>query len=72
MAIEASKRIFKYGDILLPDPDETMDEKAVLVWYSEDYPELLTAGFSPPDIKVDGKGVTVVTYEIKKQVGTKG
>lgn len=70
--LEASKRVFKYGDIVLADPGADLDEKGVIAFYAEQYPELTTAGFSPPEVKVDSKGNTIATYEIKKQVGTKG
>ena len=70
--LEAAKRVLKYGEITLPDPGPDLDEKGVLAYYAEQYPELTTAGFSPPEVKVDSKGATIATFEIKKQVGTKG
>lgn len=72
MILEAAKRVFKYGDIILPDPGADLDEKGVIAFYADDYPELTTAGFSPPDISVGKDGSTTATFTIKKQVGTKG
>lgn len=72
MILESAKRVFMYGEIPLPDPGPDMTEKEVLAFYSDQYPELTTAGFSAPEVSVDKGGNTVATYAIKKQVGSKG
>lgn len=72
MILESAKRVFMYGEIKLPDPGPDMTEKEVLGYYSEQYPELTTAGFSAPEVSVDKSGTTIATYAIKKQVGGKG
>lgn len=61
------KRVFKYGDIELPDPSPTMDPKDVMQFYSGQYPELTNASLDGPSIKDDE-----MVFEFGKTVGTKG
>lgn len=69
MALQVTglKRVFKYGNRELSDPNKNMSPDDVMQFYSGTYPELTTSTVHGP--KVDG-GKAV--YEFKTVVGTKG
>jgi PRTRC genetic system protein C len=53
--------------IHLTDPDPNMSPQAVLNFYSNTYPEMISAKVSGPEIKND-----TVEYKIESVMGTKG
>ena len=62
------KRVFKHGDLELPDPDPVIAPDKVREMYSDTYPELLNASTVGPKV-----GESEVTYTFTKTtVGTKG
>lgn len=69
MALQVTglKRVFKYRDKVLKDPDKTMSPDAVMQFYTGTYPELTTSNVHGPKIE-DGQAV----YEFKTTIGTKG
>ncbi len=71
-SVETAVRQFKYGEIVLPDPGPDMDEKAVLAFYADEYPELTTASCSAPVISVGKDNQSIATFNISQRTGTKG
>jgi PRTRC genetic system protein C len=69
MALETKQleREFKFGDIVLSDPNTTFTTNQVLDFYSNQYPELVNANITGPTI-VNDKTV----YEFGTSVGKKG
>lgn len=69
MALEVInlKRVFKFGDIELSDPNPEMNVDEVCGFYSVTHSELTTATVSGPEVK----GETAI-YTFKTTVGTKG
>lgn len=67
MEIVKIKRVFKYKELKLDDPDENKSPIQVLEHYAVMYPELSIA-------KVESKGIDneIDTYEFKVNIGTKG
>lgn len=62
-----AKREFKYGQLVLQDPDINMTPDQVKEFYASSYPELTQSVIEGPDYKED-----TVEYTFKKAVGTKG
>lgn len=62
-----AKREFKYGQLMLQDPDINMTPDQVKEFYASSYPELTQSVIEGPDYKED-----TVEYTFKKAVGTKG
>ncbi len=62
-----TKRVFKYDNMVLDDPDPKMTPEEVKEFYAEIYPELTQAGIEGPE--QDGE---TLEYEFDKAVGTKG
>ncbi len=62
-----TKRVFKYDNMVLDDPDQKMTPEEVKEFYAEIYPELTQAGIEGPE--QDGE---TLEYEFDKAVGTKG
>ena len=60
-------RVFKHKNNTLQDPNPAFTPEQVLTYYTNQYPELVTASINGPEIK-DEKA----TYEFKSVVGTKG
>jgi PRTRC genetic system protein C len=67
MKAEAISREFKYGSVVLPDPDPAMTAEQVKNHYSTAYPELTTATVGGE--KYSGSKRVV---EFKANLGTKG
>lgn len=69
MALQVTglKRVFKYRDKVLKDPDPKMSPDAVMQFYTGTYPELTTSNVHGPKVE-DGLAV----YEFKTTIGTKG
>lgn len=69
MALTTTKfpRVFKTKNETLPDPNPMLSPEEVMLYYSNQYPELTTANVFGPKIEND-KAV----YEFKTTVGTKG
>lgn len=65
--ITGLKRVFKYGNRTLDDPNKNMTPDEVMAFYAGTYPELTTSNVHGPKIE-GGKAV----YEFKTTVGTKG
>lgn len=61
------KRVFKFGNKTLSDPDKSMTPDEVMNFYAGTYPELTTSNVHGPKVE-DGQAV----YEFKTTVGTKG
>lgn len=61
------KRVFKFGERTLSDPDKSMTPDEVMNFYAGIYPELTTSNVHGPKVEND-KAV----YEFKTTVGTKG
>lgn len=61
------KRVFKFGERTLSDPDKSMTPDEVMNFYAGTYPELTTSNVHGPKVEND-KAV----YEFKTTVGTKG
>ena len=68
MTIESAKRVFKFGDIELPDPGNDMEVEDVLSFYSDAHPSLVNAQFTGPEVDDDGNAV----YMIAEHIGKKG
>lgn len=66
--VTGMKRVFKFGNRELEDPDKNMTPDEVMQFYSATYSELTTSNVHGP--KVDDKNRAV--YEFKTTVGTKG
>lgn len=69
MAIEIKslKRVFKYKDMILDDPNSQIAPEDVLRFYTGAYPELVTGSVKGPE-----KNDDTLTYEFKPTLGTKG
>jgi PRTRC genetic system protein C len=67
MEIIQIKRVFKYNDLTLTDPDENKSPNQVLDHFANIYPALSIA-------KVESKGIEddQDVYEFNVNVGTKG
>lgn len=61
------KRVFKFGNRTLSDPDKSMTPDEVMNFYAGTYSELTTSNVHGPKVE-DGQAV----YEFKTTVGTKG
>lgn len=70
--LSTAKRIFIHNGVTLADPDPSLDEKGVLAFYADAYPELTNSQFDEPQIEVDENGETTATYKVSAHVGTKG
>ncbi|GGS03402.1 PRTRC system protein C [Deinococcus sedimenti] len=66
---QALKRVFKFGDQVLDDPNPNMTPEQVKGFYAPQHPELTTAGIGSP--VTDLKAGTVTT-EFIKNYGRKG
>jgi PRTRC genetic system protein C len=69
------KRVFKFGDIELPDPGEHMTPEEVMDLYSRQHPSLTTGQIAGPfheDGKANYKLKGQETYEMRGNYGTKG
>lgn len=62
-----TNRIFKCGDIELPDPDPKMSVKEVIKFYSAQYPEIASSAIPTPKAKGD-----TFVYEFENKVEGKG
>ena len=67
MSLKQAKRVFKYGQITLEDPDPALSVEKVKEFYANVYPELTQSEIDGPK---DENGQIVVEFE--KTVGTKG
>lgn len=65
--VTGMKRVFKFGNRVLEDPNKNMSPDEVMQFYSGTYSELTTSNVHGPKIEGD-KAV----YEFKTTVGTKG
>lgn len=61
-------RIFKHGDMKLPDPDPNMTPDEVRELYANTYVSLTNGSVDGPEINDDGEAV----YEFTEHVGSKG
>jgi PRTRC genetic system protein C len=63
------RRIFKWNDRVLTDPDPAMNAKEVIEFYSMQYPELIAGKIKSetPDYE---KGT--ITFVVKTEFGTNG
>lgn len=66
MKTEQALREFKYGTLVLADPDPSQTPEEVKAFYANIYPELNNAA-----IETERKGATTV-HVFRKAVGTKG
>jgi PRTRC genetic system protein C len=68
MAIEAkiAKRIFKFNETELEDPNPAMTPEEVISFHQTRYPEFITSSYET-DIQDDQ-----IIYTIRTHVGTKG
>jgi PRTRC genetic system protein C len=69
MALEKKEldRGFKFGEIVLTDPNPSFTTNQVLDFYSDQYPELVNANITGPTIEND-----VMVYKFGTSVGKKG
>jgi PRTRC genetic system protein C len=69
MALEKKEldRGFKFGEIVLTDPNPSFTTNQVLDFYSDQYPELVNANITGPTIEND-----VMVYKFGASVGKKG
>jgi PRTRC genetic system protein C len=67
MAKTAITRKFKFGEVVLDDPNPNFTPERVMSFYSAQYPALTTARLSGPT----NSGDTQV-FEFQTSVGTKG
>lgn len=65
--ITGLKRVFKYGNQTLNDPDRSMSPEEVMSFYAGTYPELTTSNVHGPRLSE-----RVAVYEFKTTIGTKG
>lgn len=65
--ITGLKRVFKYGNRTLDDPNKNMTPDEVMAFYAGTYPELTTSNVHGP--RIEG---SKAIYEFKTTVGTKG
>ena len=65
--VTVKTRIFKYGDLILSDPNKNMTISEALKFYSMQYPELTTATIEGPAMDNDN-----VVYTFSKSIGVKG
>ena len=65
--ITGLKRVFKYGNRTLDDPNKNMTPDEVMAFYAGTYPELTTSNVHGPKIEC-----SKAVYEFKTTVGTKG
>jgi PRTRC genetic system protein C len=66
--IEAARRRFKHGDVLLEDPGEILSPEEVMEFFSAQYPELTNASIGTPEVADD----ETVIYPFITLIGTKG
>tara|TARA_R110001606_G_scaffold369853_3_gene526092 strand:- start:436 stop:642 length:207 start_codon:yes stop_codon:yes gene_type:complete len=64
---EKLKRVFKFNELTLADPNQNFTLKQVLDFYANSYPELVNAHLSEPHI-VKNK----IEYKFETKIGTKG
>ena len=67
MEVTKLERVFKHGEIELKDVDEAMTQDQVLNFYSTQYPELVNASVTGPEVVNDK-----LEYKFSTSVGTKG
>ena len=67
MEVTKLERVFKHGEIELKDVDEAMTQDQVLNFYSTQYPELVNASVTGPEVINDK-----LEYKFSTSVGTKG
>jgi PRTRC genetic system protein C len=67
LEIKGLKRVFKFNNDTLTDPDPAMSIEEITKFYSGKYPELTTCSVTGPIIEED-----CVIYEFKQNAGTKG
>ena len=65
--VTGMKRVFKFGNRELEDPDKNMTPDEVMQFYAGTYPELTTSNVHGPKVEDE-----VALYEFKTTVGTKG
>lgn len=65
--VSEAKRKFKYGQLVLEDPDQSMTPEQVKEFYSNAYAELTQSVIEGPEYKEDS-----IEYNFRKAVGTKG
>ena len=65
--VQVFKRIFKFEDIELEDPNPEWNTKRVVDFYSNQYPEMVNSKIEGPEIK----GAEMI-YSINLKTGTKG
>ncbi|GGR13411.1 PRTRC system protein C [Deinococcus ruber] len=66
---QVMKRVFKFDGKVLEDPNPKMTPEQVKQFYSQTYPELLTAGIGSP---VEDLKAGTFTIELIKHYGRKG
>ena len=67
MEVYEMERVFVNGELQLTDPNNTMTPQQVCDFYSSQYPELVTATVTGPNVKNDK-----IVYTFNSVVGTKG
>lgn len=65
--IKKYKRVFKFENTVLPDPNIKLSPEEVLLYYSNQYPQLTTSNIHGPFVNGD-----VAEYNFKTTIGTKG
>ena len=66
LIVEKTKRVFKYNNETLSDPDPTMTIGEVLDYYSDTYPEMINSTISEPTVTVD-TSVFVISSSFKEK-----
>lgn len=66
--VETLKREFKFGEIVLPDPNPVMSPFAVVEFYSYQYPEMASAVIKP----IKSADNSIKSYEIKTKISENG
>ncbi len=66
MTISKMKREFRYGCLVLPDPNEAMSIESVQAFFATTYPEISTATVTGPEAVGDK-----MVYRLERAIGTK-
>ena len=73
MALERTKRVFKFGDKILEDPGIHMTPEEVMEHYARlKYPSLTKGEIAGPFLEDGEEKYKLESYEIKGSYGTKG
>ena len=68
LKVQSIKREFIYDNKTLPDPDPTATPYQVIEFYSNQYPEFISAAIQRSKISTE----ELLIYEIKTKMGTNG